>query len=185
MATDHHILRQSLLALTGGAVLTTVLTACAPPPVRRQPEQGPVVADPVSVSPELERAPPEPDPQPGAAPETRVAQASTPPPARSRPESTPPQPQPQATPTPPDDWWLHKPAPVPGRVRLVASATGQTLREARRAAVDEGLKQLREAVGEDPRDVQYELTSVQRDTPGQFRGYVLVSCAASAPSKPN
>lgn len=179
MTRAPHSPRPALLALTASLIASCMLTACAPPPVRRDPDPGPIVAQPVSVSPELERAP---EPAPARAqpePQRPVAQANPPatiPPARTSPSTD--QPASQPPPTPPDDWWLHKPAPVPGRIRLVATATGQTLREARRAAVDQGLEDLRQAAGEEPKDVQYELTSVQRDTPGLFRGYVLVSCQA-------
>ncbi len=177
------------LALAGAAIVVSAIPACAPPPVRRQPEPKRLVAEPLSVSPELERAP--------AQPQARASQPPTRQPAgeltaatRDEPDATPPaqttRPQTQPVTPPPasDDWWLRTPAAVPGRVRLVASATGQTLREARRAAVDQGIADLRLAVRGEPGGVVYELTSVQRDTPGRFRGYVLVSCDEPSPSEP-
>ncbi len=179
--------RRTTPALAGVLLAPLALQACAPPPVRREPDRGPLVAEPLSVSPELERAPEQRQPsgsparaaqreQAAATPDSATPDSAPPAAAAQAPAAAPPAPRPTQESL--DDWWLRTPAPEPGRVRLVASATGQTLREARRAAVDQGVEDLREAIGEEPRGVRFELTSVQRDTPGRFRGYVLVSCAA-------
>lgn len=143
------------------------------------------MAPAVSVSPELPRA--EAPPRPPSLEPARNDKIDAPIVARSEPASTPPapivtsapsEPAPVAPPSAPADWWLHEPAQEPGRVRMVVSATADSLRDARRAAVDEGLRRLQGAVGGPPTNLRYELTTVQRDAPGVYRGYVLISCDA-------
>lgn len=162
------------VAVTLGAL---TLASCTPEPIRRSRDDGPTVAPAVSVSPQLPRAQPPPDPEPIAAAPPDEPARSSPPPAAREPTPSPPS-ETSSQPAPAADWWLHEPAPEPGRLRMVVSATADSLRDARRAAVDEGLRRIQRAAGAPPVNLRYELTSVQRDAPGVYRGYVLISCDA-------
>lgn len=71
---------------------------------------------------------------------------------------------------------MSTPSEIPGRIRIVASGVGANLREARQAAVESGLAQLRDRLGSEPEGIRYERTTVRPDGPGRLRGYVLVSC---------
>jgi len=104
--------------------------------------------------------------------------ATTTPPPKPKPEpETAPKPQPKPKPNPtPDAWWTVQPSQVAGRIRIVASGLGSNLREAREAAVETGLSELRSKLGSDPQDVTYEQTTVRPESGGRLRGYVLVSC---------
>lgn len=107
----------------------------------------------------------------------KVASASDTNKSERQPEAAP-KPAPKPDPAPKSaNWWASTPDEIPGRIRIVASGVGENLREARQAAVESGLAELRSRLGADPEGVTYERTTVQPAGSGRLRGYVLVSCA--------
>lgn len=102
------------------------------------------------------------------------------PPRPPAPES-PPEPEPDPEPQAPraDDarpaWWIDLPARAGGRILIAASADGNDLAQARRAAVDAALESLRAEAGGDAEDESTDRTSAIRLNDGRFRVFVLVS----------
>ena len=73
------------------------------------------------------------------------------------------------------NWWLTTPDPIPGSIRLVASATATTLLEARQQAIDNAREQLTSALGQEPTDVAIDRTNAQQNPDGSYTWWVLVT----------
>ena len=124
---------------------------------------------------------PTPQPTPKPAPPT----TTTTPPAtqttsqtQSQPIETTPPPAsttPAVTATAPTEWWQQTPAPIEGRLRVVASGSGGSARDARQAAVDAGIAALAKLHGSTPDAPVFERTHVTREN-DEYIAYVLVSC---------
>jgi hypothetical protein len=71
-------------------------------------------------------------------------------------------------------WWLEQPVRDGARVRVTATADGETLQEARAAAVIAGYQQLRRALGQEPRDAETLQVYPVNTGGGRFRVYVMI-----------
>jgi hypothetical protein len=82
-------------------------------------------------------------------------------------------------------WWLESPLRQSGEVRVAAEALGVDLRDARRAAIDAGLRLLGRELGAEPGEWVVEATAIKplravrgSDSVKRFVAYVLMSAQA-------
>jgi hypothetical protein len=80
------------------------------------------------------------------------------------------------------EWWLHEPRWSDARLTICAEALGESVRDARRAAVDAGLEHLGALLEGEAKDAEVVVTTVRplpvpADAPGGMRyvGYVMVT----------
>ncbi len=171
-----------------------VLTACATTPsgstVRRQ-----VAPIPLTVDADTRVDPAEPATQFGPAPASAsqrekqakatepkpIADESTPAPVASvdlKKDHADAKPRADGRPA----WWIESPLRQRGEVRVAAEALGVDLRDARRAAIDAGLRLLGRELGAEPGEWVVEATAIKPlravrgpDSVKRFVAYVLMS----------
>ncbi|MFG0275777.1 MAG: hypothetical protein ACF8QF_12050 [Phycisphaerales bacterium] len=141
----------------------------APAPARQQATQ--TDSPTVDPAPDAERAGP-------VAPTTRQPVASDAQPTQARALPTPERRVADGRP----EWWLREPQWAEARLTICAEALGASVRDARRAAVDAGLAELRTLLEQETPDAEVVVTTVRplpvpAQAPGGMRyvGYVMVS----------
>jgi hypothetical protein len=141
----------------------------APSPARAQATR--TDSPTVDPAPDAERAGPAvPTAQPAPASQTQPTQArALPGPERRVADGRP-------------EWWLREPQWAEARLTVCAEALGSSVRDARRAAVDAGLAELRELLERDAPNAEVVVTTVRplpvpAQAPGGMRyvGYVMVT----------